>query len=233
MRDRVIVAIDTPDVREAVRLAEALRGRASHLKVGLTLFLAEGPSIVGRLRDLGFDVFLDLKLHDIPHQVAGAARELTRLGASMLTVHASGGRTMVAAAVGAAASAAEEFCLPRPEVIAVTVLTSIGAAALDDIGVHRTPIEQVALLARLARSEGADGVVCSPEEVAEVRGLLGPEATVVAPGVRPSWASAGDQLRVATPASAFAAGATYIVVGRPVTAADDPGAAFERLVGGA
>lgn len=230
MRDRVIVAIDTPDVREAVRLAEALKGRASHLKVGLTLFVAEGPSAVGRLRGMGFDVFVDLKLHDIPHQVAGATRELTRLGASMLTIHAAGGRAMVAAAVRAAASAAEEFGVPRPQILAVTVLTSIDAAALDDMGVHRTPLEQVALLARLARSEGADGVVCSPEEVADVRQILGPEGTVVTPGIRPSWAAAGDQLRVATPGSAFASGATYIVVGRPVTDADDPSAAFERLV---
>jgi orotidine-5'-phosphate decarboxylase len=148
----------------------------------------------------------------------------------MLTIHAAGGRAMVAAAVRAAASAAEEFGVPRPQILAVTVLTSIDAAALDDTGVHRTPLEQVALLARLARSEGADGVVCSPEEVADVRQILGPQGTVVTPGIRPSWAAAGDQLRVATPGSAFASGATYIVVGRPVTDADDPSAAFERLV---
>ena len=230
MRDRIIVAIDTSDAQEAVRLAESLRDHATHLKVGSTLFLSEGPAIVGRLRGLGFEVFLDLKLHDIPHQVAGAVRELAHLGASMLTVHASGGRAMLAAAVEAAERGATDLGVPRPLVVAVTVLTSLDAAALAEVGVSARPRDQVLKLARLARSEGCDGVVCSPEETAEVRELLGPEALIVTPGVRPVWAVLGDQARVASPFEALAAGATRLVVGRPVTGADDPAAAFERIV---
>jgi orotidine-5'-phosphate decarboxylase len=230
MRDRIIVAIDTPDAERALSLAEALKGHAEHLKVGSTLFLAEGPAIVGRLRGLGFDVFVDCKLHDIPHQVAGAVRELTHLGASMLTVHASGGRAMLAAAVEAAHTASADFGVPRPEVIAVTVLTSLDAHALAEVGVPARPMQQVALLARLARAQGCDGVVCSPEETAELRSLLGPEATIVTPGVRPMWAEQGDQARISTPNAALAAGATCLVIGRPITDAADPAGAFERIV---
>jgi orotidine-5'-phosphate decarboxylase len=229
VRDRIIVALDTTDGKEAVRIAEALQGRASRLKVGSTLFLAEGPAIVGRLRALGFDVFVDLKLHDIPHQVEGAVRELTRLGAWMLTVHASGGAAMIESAARAATEAAGAAGVPRPLLVAVTVLTSLDAAALAQVGVPGTPADQVGLLARLAASSGADGVVCSPQEGAMVRALLGPDAAIVTPGVRPGWASKGDQARVTTPAEAFAAGASHIVVGRPVTASPDPAMAFDRV----
>lgn len=230
MRDRIIVALDVPDADSAIRIAEVLKGHASHLKVGSTLFLAEGPAIVGRLRGLGFDVFVDLKLHDIPHQVAGAVRELTRLGASMLTVHASGGRAMLAASAESAREASVDLGVPRPKVIAVTVLTSLGSAALAEVGVSAAPLEQVTLLARLAASTGCDGIVCSPEETAEVRKLLGPETVIVTPGVRPSWAAVGDQARVATPAQALAAGASFLVIGRPITSADDPAGAFGKIV---
>jgi orotidine-5'-phosphate decarboxylase len=230
IRERIIVAIDTPDAEEALRLARALKGHATHLKVGSTLFLAAGPAIVGRLRGLGFEVFVDLKLHDIPHQVAGAVRELTRLGASMVTVHASGGSAMLAAAVDAARRDASDLGAPRPLVVAVTVLTSLDGAALAEIGVPARPLEQVAMLARLAQAQGCDGVVCSPQETAEVRRLLGPDAVIVTPGVRPAWAAAGDQARVATPSEALTWGATFLVVGRPVTDADDPAAAFDRIV---
>jgi orotidine-5'-phosphate decarboxylase len=226
----VIVAIDTPDAGEALRLAQALQGRATHLKVGSTLFLAEGPAIVGRIRGLGFDVFVDLKLHDIPHQVAGAVRELTHLGASMLTVHASGGRAMLAAAVRAAGDGAFDLGVPRPKIIAVTVLTSLDAAALAEVGVPARPLEQVSLLAELAKSEGCDGVVCSPEETAEVRRQLGPDAVIVTPGVRPAWSALADQARVMTPRDALAAGASLLVIGRPVTGDEDPAVAFERVV---
>jgi orotidine-5'-phosphate decarboxylase len=232
MRDKLIVALDTTDGTQAVRLAEALKGHVGHLKVGLTLFLSEGPGIVGRLRGMGFDVFVDLKLHDIPHQVAGACEALTLLGASMVTVHASGGPAMVRAAVEATANAAARHDVPRPAVIAVTVLTSIDAAALGSVGVPDAPREQVLRLARLAAAEGADGVVCSPEEVAEVRSLLGPSASLVTPGVRPVWAAVGDQARIATPERALADGASWLVIGRPVTAAEDPVAAVEHIVAG-
>lgn len=229
MQDRIIVAIDTPQADEALHLARALQGRAAHLKVGSTLFLAEGPAIVGRLRGLGFEVFVDLKLHDIPHQVGGAVRQLTTLGASMLTVHASGGRAMLAAAVEAAHQAAFDLGLPRPQIIAVTVLTSLDAAALAEVGVPARPLEQVSLLASLAAEAGCDGVVCSPEETAEIRGLLGSEAVIVTPGVRPAWGERADQARVMTPRDALSAGASVLVVGRPITSSDDPAAAFDRI----
>jgi orotidine-5'-phosphate decarboxylase len=230
VRDRIIVALDTPDGEEAARIAERLKGSVGHLKVGLTLFLSEGPAVVGRLRGMGFDVFVDLKLHDIPHQVAGAARALTMLGASMFTVHAGGGEAMVRAAVEAVAETAEQRGVPAPEVIAVTVLTSMDDHALAATGVPDPASAQVRRLARLAASQGADGIVCSPAEVAEARALLGPAAVLVTPGVRPSWAEAGDQARIATPRAALDAGASWLIIGRPVTDAADPAEAVERIV---
>ncbi len=230
MDGRLIVALDTADAAEAERLAQALRGTVSHLKVGMTLFYAEGPAIVGRLRGMGFEAFLDLKLHDIPFQVAGSAAELARLGASMFTVHASGGRAMIESAAEYAAASARKLGIPRPKVIAVTVLTSLDAASLREVGVGASPAEQVAVLASLARGAGADGVVCSPQEVTAVRGVLGPDALVITPGVRPSWAPPCDQARVAEPAEALAAGASHIVVGRPITEADDVAVAAGRVI---
>jgi len=228
-RDRVIVALDVgPD--EAVKLAGELRGRARWLKVGMTLFYQAGPSIIDRLRGEGFDVFLDLKLHDIPHQVRGAARSVASLGVQMLTVHACGGREMIEAAVEGAEQGATGAGHARPAILAVTVLTSMNDAALVSVGIERSAAEQVALLADVAASGGADGVVCSPEEAAAMRGALGAEALVVTPGVRPEWAAAGDQSRIATPAAALLAGASHLVIGRPITEADDPVAAFERIV---
>jgi orotidine-5'-phosphate decarboxylase len=229
MQDRIIVALDQPDASSALAIARPLAGHARWVKVGMTLFYAEGPGIVGALRGIGFDVFIDLKLHDIPHQVEGAAASLGRLGAGMLTVHASGGADMMEAAVRGAAAGAEAAGDQRPAVIAVTVLTSMDAEALASVGVADPPPEQVAGLAALARTSGVDGVVCSPEEAAAMRALLGPHALVVTPGIRPAWSSADDQVRIATPAGALAAGASHLVIGRPITAADDPSAAFERI----
>jgi orotidine-5'-phosphate decarboxylase len=230
MDDRLIVALDIAEASEAEGLARSLLGVVSHLKVGMTLFYAEGPAIVGRLRGMGFDVFLDLKLHDVPFQAGGAATELAKLGASMFTVHASGGRAMVESAVECSAISATKLGVPRPRVLAVTVLTSLDAAALREIGVAATPAEEVAALAALALEVGADGVVCSPQEAAAVRALLGPKALVVTPGVRPSWAAPRDHARVAGPAYALAAGASHIVVGRPITEADDPADAARRVL---
>ncbi|HEX9093101.1 MAG TPA: orotidine-5'-phosphate decarboxylase [Coriobacteriia bacterium] len=229
MPDRIIVALDTPDAQSALDLASSLRGRARWLKVGMTLFCGEGPAVVHALSDMGFDVFLDLKLHDIPHQVEGAARALGGLGVGMVTVHAAGGPAMVAAAVKGAAAGAARAGVPRPAVLAVTVLTSLDAVALASTGVRDDPSEQVRRLTALAIAAGADGVVCSPQEVAEARNLVGPRALVVTPGIRPVWAEVGDQARVASPAAAFSSGASHIVVGRPVTGAKDPAAAFDRI----
>jgi orotidine-5'-phosphate decarboxylase len=225
----LIVALDC-EAAEALSLAHALRGRVEWLKVGMTLFYAEGPGIVRQLRELGFKIFVDLKLHDIPHQAAGAAASVARTGAAMMTVHASGGRAMMRAAVDAARRAAEEIGLEPPSVIAVTVLTSTDDAGLVEIGVARSAAEQVKLLAELARESGVDGVVCSPGEAALMRGLLGEDALVVTPGIRPTWAEAQDQARVATPSAALAAGASLLVVGRPITGAPDPAHAVDRVL---
>lgn len=230
-KERVIVALDGSEA-DSLRLAEALAGHAGFVKVGMTLFYEAGPAVVRRLGAMGFKVFVDLKLHDIPHQVEGAARALAMLGCDLLTVHASGGPAMMRAAVrGACYAHADGGCGPerRPAVIGVTVLTSLADDDLAAIGVTRPAREQVAALTRLAGSAGLDGVVCSPQEAALAREALGPSALVVTPGVRPAGAEAGDQRRVATPAAAIGAGASHIVVGRPVTQAHDPVAAFERI----
>jgi len=229
MRERIIVALDT-DAHTALALARTLQGKVEWLKVGMTLYYAEGPEIVTQLREMGFKIFVDLKLHDIPHQVEGAAREISRLGASMFTVHASGGSAMMAAAVKGACESSQECGLDTPDVIAVTVLTSLDDAALADIGVVGSSAGQVERLAALARQAGVQGVVCSPLEAARMRELLGPEALVVTPGVRPAGSDAGDQSRVATPRAAVEAGASHLVIGRPITAAKEPGAAVERIV---
>lgn len=225
----IIVALDLSR-DDALALADSLRGTVRWLKVGMTLFYAEGPEIVARLREKGFDVFVDLKLHDIPHQVSGAAAQIARLGAGMFTVHASGGAAMMRAAVESSRRAAEEVGLPAPAVLAVTVLTSTDDAGLAEVGVSRGSLEQVRLLAALAKSAGVDGVVCSPREAAEMRSLLGESALVVTPGVRPAWAETGDQSRIATPAAALAAGASHLVIGRPITGAPVPVQAANRIL---
>ncbi|MHB9003897.1 MAG: orotidine-5'-phosphate decarboxylase [Coriobacteriia bacterium] len=192
MRESIIVALDT-DAHTALSLARTLQGRAEWVKVGMTLYYAEGPQIVAQFRDMGFKVFLDLKLHDIPHQVKGAAHQISRLGVSMLTVHASGGSEMMAAAVRGAREGAGAAGLEAPDVVAVTVLTSLGNAALAEIGMHLPADEQVEHLGALARDAGVSGVVCSPLEAARMRAMLGPAALIVTPGVRSPGSDAGDQ----------------------------------------
>ncbi len=228
-QDRIIVALDTGDAGEALALAERLYDRARWLKIGMTLFYAAGPDIVERLRTMEFSLFVDLKIHDIPHQAEGAARELARLGCSLLTVHAAGGPAMIEAAVRGAGRGADDAGFDAPKVVAVTVLTSIDADALAVLGVPGSPAEQAARLARVAVDAGADGVVCSPQEAQIMRDLLGPDAEVVTPGIRPPGADAGDQARVATPAQALLAGASKLVIGRPITEAPDPVRAFDEI----
>ena len=226
----VIVAMDCSGA-EALLLAKALRGRVRWVKVGMTLYYAEGPQIVALLREMGFEVFVDLKLHDIPHQVAGAAAAIAKLGAGMFTVHAAGGRAMMASAVEASRRAADELGIPAPSVLAVTVLTSTDDAGLAEVGVASSSAEtQVKLLAGLARDAGVDGVVCSPREAALMRALMGEQALVVTPGIRPSWSQTDDQSRVATPAAALAAGASHLVIGRPITTASSPAEAAARII---
>jgi orotidine-5'-phosphate decarboxylase len=226
--DRLIVALDFPDTRAALALVDRLHGATRWFKVGLELYIAEGNSLVAELKRRGYSIFLDLKLHDIPNTVASAVRAATNLGVDMLTVHAAGGPEMMSAAVGAAES---RLCL-----LAVTVLTSMDAAQLEAIGVTGTPAAQVERLATMALACGVGGLVCSPNEVASLRKQFGSRPLLVIPGIRPKGADIGDQRRVATPAAAIAAGASYLVVGRPITRAEDPEAAaraiFEEMQSG-
>lgn len=227
-RDRIIVAIDC-DRDRAMELADALEGHAQWLKVGMTLFYAEGPQIVQAFKERGFKVFLDLKFHDIPHQVRGAARSAALAGADLMSVHGLGSGAMLAACREGAEQAAEVRG-DRPNLVAITVLTSMNQDALAEIGVTDAVADEAARLARLAQDNGIDGIVCSPMEAASMRALLGPDAWIVTPGVRPAGAALGDQSRVATPAQAIERGASHIVVGRPITGADDPVAAYEAIV---
>ncbi len=227
-RDRVIVAIDC-DRQRALELADSLSGHAVWLKVGMTLFYAEGPSIVREFKERGFKVFLDLKFHDIPHQVRGAARSAALAGADLMSVHGLGSGAMLAACREGAEEAAAVRG-DRPHLVAITVLTSMSQDSLTEIGVSDEVAVEAERLALLARANGIDGVVCSPREASRMRELVGDDGLVVTPGVRPTGAELGDQTRVATPASAIESGASHIVVGRPITGADDPVAAFEAIV---
>jgi orotidine-5'-phosphate decarboxylase len=221
---RLIVALDFPDAAAALACADQLAGSVSWFKVGLELYLAAGERIVRDLKQRGHSVFLDLKLHDIPNTAASAVRSLSQLEPDMLTLHAAGGRAMLNAAAEAARS------LPHPpRLLAVTVLTSMDTAALAETGVPSSPVEQVLRLARLAAECGIEGMVCSPAEAAALRSAL-PKALLVTPGIRPAGADAGDQKRIATPQFALAAGASMLVIGRPITAAADPKAAAQAIL---
>ena len=227
-RERIIVALDCDRTR-ALELAGKLSGHATWLKVGMTLFYAEGPDIVREFRKLGFKVSLDLKFHDIPHQVRGAARSAALAGADLLSVHGLGSGAMLAACREGAEEAAEQLGA-RPKLVAITVLTSMDQEALAQIGLDAPVAEEAARLASLAKVNGIDGIVCSPQEAHAMRQLLGEDALIVTPGVRPAGAALGDQSRVATPAAALEAGASHLVIGRPITSADDPVEAYEAIV---
>jgi orotidine-5'-phosphate decarboxylase len=221
-RDRLCSALDFAGWTQAEPFARAIAPHVGMLKVGLELFTAEGPPVVRAAAALGRPVFLDLKLHDIPATVEGAARSAAATGASLLTVHASGGAEMVRAAVRGAGG--------RVRILAVTILTSLDAAALDAIGLAGPTQAAVVRLAKLAVEAGAGGLVCSPHEVAAVRAAVGPGPLLVVPGVRPAGSAHDDQARVATPADAVRAGADVIVVGRPLRDAPDPVAAARAIV---
>lgn len=226
-RCELIVALDTSSLAEAEAMVDALRPEVTWFKVGLELFSAAGPAALAMVRAKGGRVFADLKLHDIPNTVRGAAAALTRAGIDMFNVHAGGGRAMMAEAAKAAAAGAAApgaaMAGERPLVLAVTVLTSLDRAAwAETYGQDIEPQTQVVRLAELARAAGLDGVVCSVREAAAVRAACGPGFVIVTPGVRPGGATADDQARTATPAEAVRAGATHIVVGRPIARACDP-----------
>ena len=223
----LIVALDVQTRAEAVAKVKAIGEPVGFYKIGLELFTAEGPDVVRAVKDLGKKVFLDLKFHDIPRTVERAVRSGGRLGADLMTIHAAGGKAMVRAAADAAAA----FGAQGPKILAVTVLTSLDRADLADIGVAgRAPAEQVEAMARLATANGAHGLVCSPREVGALSGALAAGTLFVTPGVRPAGAATGDQKRVATPADAVRSGATHLVVGRPILAADDPAAAARAIL---
>jgi len=228
MTNRILVALDFPVGAAALAMADRLRDAVGGFKVGKQLFTAEGPALVRALTERGDHVFLDLKYHDIPNTVAGAISSAARLGTWMVNVHAGGGRAMMTAAREAADRAADAGAT-RPLVIGVTVLTSLDAAALAETGVSDEPARQVVRLATLAREAGLDGVVCSPQEIELVRQACGKDFLIVTPGVRGAGDARGDQSRTATPEGAIKAGADYLVIGRPITAASDPRAAADRI----
>ena len=223
MLNPIFCALDRPDLEGTLSLVRALAPHVGGIKLGLEFFAAQGPRGVEAVARLGLPIFLDLKLHDIPNTVAGAVREVARLGVAMLTLHASGGRAMLEAAV-AATTAAEA----PPALLGVTVLTSLDATDLAEIGMAPEAAAQALHLARLAVASGLDGLVCSPHEIRGLRSAFGPAPRIVVPGIRPLEA-ADDQKRVMTPAEALAQGADLLVIGRPITRAPDPAAAAARI----
>ena len=226
---QLLVALDVDTAAEARALADRLRGAVGGFKIGSRLFTSAGPAVVEDLASRGDRVFLDLKFHDIPNTVAGAIAAATRLGVWMVTVHASGGSAMMRAARAAADEEAARHSRPAPLVIAVTMLTSLDQAALTGIGVDATVADQVERLAALTEAAGLDGVVASPQEIGIIRRSRGQGFAIVTPGIRGAGDAKGDQSRTLSAADALAAGASYLVVGRPIIAAADPRAAAERI----
>ncbi len=221
---RIIVALDMSAAHDALQFAGRVDPSRCRLKVGKELFTRAGPVVVEQLIGKGFSVFLDLKYHDIPNTVAGACRAAADLGVWMVNVHAQGGRRMMEAAKEAVAGGSQP-----PQLVAVTLLTSLGQDDLLDVGLSSTPLENVVRLARLARDSGLDGVVCSPHEIKALRQTLPKRFTLVTPGIRPAGAETQDQKRVMTAAEAVERGSTYLVIGRPITRAEDPMAALAAI----
>lgn len=224
-RSRLIVALDVPDRRAALAAVKSLRGHVGYFKLGLEIFVSEGPGLVQEIQGAGEKVFLDLKLHDIPNTVAGAVRAACRLGIEMLTLHAAGGRAMMEAG----RKAAEESAMP-PLLLAVTVLTSLSPADIRTFGIRETPEDWTRRLASLAQEAGIRGLVASPEELRSLRQKFGDRMRLVAPGIRPVGSESKDQARIATPSQAIHDGADFLVVGRPILQAADPAAAAAEIV---
>jgi orotidine-5'-phosphate decarboxylase len=227
MKEKILLALDVSAREDALRLVRELRDLVGMFKVGGQLYMAAGPAIVREIVEMGGKVFLDLKFHDIPNTVTHAATEAAKLGVSMMTLHAAGGRLMMHSV---ARELADRFAENKPLVVAVTVLTSLSKDSLREIGIDAPIDQQVRQLALLARDSGMDGVVCSPQEIEMLREVVGPGFKLVTPGIRMAEGSVHDQQRIATPAAAIAAGADYIVVGRAVTDDRDPKAAMTRLL---
>lgn len=226
-RDAIIVALDC-DIARAQELADILQGRATWVKVGMTLFYREGPRVVKLFKDRGFKVFLDLKLFDIPFQVEGAAESAALTGADIISIHALGSSEMIQAAARGVARAG--VGAEAAKIISISVLTSMNDDSLKEIGIESSVEDEVSRLGALAARSGSNGMVCSPHECASMRACFGEDGLIVVPGVRPKSACANDQKRVATPAFALSHGASKIVIGRPITQADDPRASFDAIV---
>ena len=228
--NRIIFALDVGNMDSAKNWVKMLKGHVWWFKVGLELFTAVGPDIVTLIKDNGIRCFLDLKFHDIPNTVAGAVRSAARTGADMMTIHLSGGRAMVKAALKAAQDESIELKIERPNIVGVSVLTSLSGDDLQEIGIDKSPGEHVAHLARFASSCGLDGLVCSAEDLAHVRHEVPKTLTLITPGIRPAWSEKGDQKRIATPSSALKAGADLLVIGRPISESTNPVQAVEKII---
>jgi len=230
-KKKLIVALDLPDRRQALEMAGLLGDQVGAFKIGMQLFYSQGPAIVQEIRALGGQVFIDLKLHDIPNTVAKATAALTRQGALMMTLHAAGGFKMMSAAAAAMRQEADDCGLQKPLALAVTVLTSLSQEEFcREIGNPKPIARQVVDWALLAQEAGLDGVVCSPWEIEPIREACGQDFLIVTPGVRPDWAAADDQQRIMTPREAISKSASYLVVGRPITAQPDPASAAAKIV---
>ena len=233
-RERILVALDTPNVARAVALSQALGGHVGGIKLGLEFFNANGPQGVRDVAKAASEgaptqLFLDLKFHDIPNTVAGAVRSVMPLAPAILNVHAAGGIEMMRKALMVATEEAERLGIARPMLIAVTVLTSLDDDDLTSVGQASPACDQVLRLATLTQKAGLDGVVCSSQEIAAIRAECGPDFKLIVPGIRPAGAALGDQKRVMTPKQAIAEGADYLVIGRPITGADDPASAAAAI----
>ncbi len=228
--NRLIVALDFNTFDEVKKMVEQLDDFVSFYKVGMELFYSVGPQIISFLKQKNKNIFLDLKVHDIPNTVAKSLAALTGLGISMVNLHASGGYAMMAQAGQAVAEAAQKYGIPKPCILGVTVLTSMNDQEWNKLG-HNVPItEQVIRLAKLTQQAGLDGVVASPQEAGQIRAACGERFAIVTPGVRPSGSAVNDQARIATPADALRAGSTHLVVGRPITQAQDPRGMAEQII---
>lgn len=230
MKAKVFVALDYPDVNQAIQLVKSTVAINPYFKVGLELFVSAGPDIVKILRDLGAEIFLDLKFHDIPNTVAGAIRSATKLGAGWMNIHCGGGSEMIRAAVDALNEEASKYSIKKPCLLGVTVLTSLDDKAIQEIGFPRSSSAQVKHFVELAQANKLDGVVCSAHELSIVRAVAGKNFCTMVPGIRPASAVQGDQKRVMSPSEAQEAGADCLVIGRPITGAQDPVAALKKIL---
>jgi len=230
MKDRLIIALDVPTASKAMELVALLRGRVGMFKVGSQLFTSAGPQLVRKISSGGDKVFLDLKLHDIPRTVTNSALELVKMGVVMFNLHIMGGMEMMQLTVKEVHHYCSVHKLRRPKILGVTVLTSLNQENFRSMGIEKSVDELVVQLSLLAQEAGLDGVVASPKEIKGIRSACGRGFTIVTPGVRPFWAGADDQKRLATPREAIKAGADYIVIGRPITGAEDPLSALERVL---